>query len=79
MWNYRTEPCLMGWQQGNKPQALPVPDEHSNCWEVDWEGKPAAPMGSCNPEARASLRTADAQTHRPGDICLETFAGRALR
>jgi hypothetical protein len=29
----------MGWQQGNKPQALPVPDEHSNCWEVDWEGK----------------------------------------
>ena len=39
MWNYRTEPCLMGWQQGHKPAALPVPDEHSNCWEVDWEGK----------------------------------------
>jgi hypothetical protein len=64
MWNYRTEPCLMGWQQGHKPEALPVPAEHSNCWEVDWEGKSRCTDGTApHPEADSSLRTADAQTH----------------
>ncbi|MBU1675621.1 hypothetical protein KKA85_07545, partial [bacterium] len=39
MWNYRSEPCLMGWRQGHKPPVYQVADESSNVWEVDWEGK----------------------------------------
>jgi DNA modification methylase len=76
MWNYRTEPCLMGWQQGHKPEALPVPDEHSNAWEVDWEGKSRCTEGRHPTEKPTRLFELPMLKHtRPGDICLETFAG----
>ncbi|MFH2053561.1 MAG: DNA methyltransferase [bacterium] len=76
MWNYRTEPCLMGWQQGHKPQALPVPDEHSNCWEVDWEGKARCTDGQHPTQKPVRLFELPMLKHtRPGAICLETFAG----
>lgn len=76
MWNYRTEPCLMGWQQGHKPEALPVPDEHSNCWEVDWEGKARCTDGNHPTQKAVRLFELPIRKHtRPGDICLETFAG----
>ena len=76
MWNYRTEPCLMGWQQGHKPAALPVPDEHSNCWEVDWEGKARCTDGQHPTQKPVRLFELPMLKHtRPGDICLETFAG----
>jgi DNA modification methylase len=76
MWNYRTEPCLMGWQQGNKPEALPVPDEHSNAWEVDWEGKARCTDGNHPTQKPVRLFELPMLKHtRPGDICLETFAG----
>jgi len=76
MWNYRTEPCLMGWQQGHKPEALPVPDEHSNCWEVDWEGKARCTDGQHPTQKPVRLFELPMLKHtRPGDICLETFGG----
>lgn len=76
MWNYRTEPCLMGWQQGHKPLALQVPDEHSNCWEVDWEGKARCSDGQHPTQKPVRLFELPMLKHtRPGDICLETFAG----
>ncbi|MBK9471834.1 MAG: DNA modification methylase [bacterium] len=76
MWNYRTEPCLMGWQQGHKPEALPVPDEHSNAWEVDWEGKARCTDGQHPTQKPVRLFELPMLKHtRPGDICLETFAG----
>ncbi|MBU2501969.1 ParB N-terminal domain-containing protein [bacterium] len=76
MWNYRTEPCLMGWQQGHKPHALPVPDEHSNCWEVDWEGKARCTDGQHPTQKPVRLFELPMLKHtRPGAVCLETFAG----
>ena len=76
MWNFRTEPCLMGWQQGHKPEALPVPDEHSNCWEVDWEGKARCTDHQHPTQKPVRLFELPMLKHtRPGDICLETFAG----
>ncbi len=76
MWNYRTEPCLMGWQKGHKPPALPVPDEHSNAWEVDWEGKARCTDGQHPTQKPVRLFELPLLKHtRPGDICLETFAG----
>jgi len=76
MWNYRTEPCLMGWQQGNKPDAVQVPDEYSNCWEVDWEGKARCTDGQHPTQKPVRLFELPMLKHtRPGDICLETFAG----
>lgn len=76
MWNYRTEPCLMGWQQGHKPEALPVPDEHSNAWEVDWEGKARCTDGQHPTQKPVRLFELPMLKHtRPGDICLETFGG----
>ena len=76
MWNYRTEPCLMGWQQGHKPDALSVPDEHSNCWEIDWEGKARCTDGQHPTQKPVRLFELPMLKHtRPGDICLETFAG----
>ena len=76
MWNYRTEPCLMGWQQGHKPTALSVPDEYSNCWEVDWEGKARCTDGQHPTQKPVRLFELPMLKHtRPGEICLETFAG----
>ena len=76
MWNYRTEPCLMGWQQGHKPPALSVPDEYSNAWEVDWEGKARCTDGQHPTQKPVRLFELPMLKHtRPNDICLETFAG----
>jgi DNA modification methylase len=76
MWNYRTEPCLMGWQQGNKPEALRVTDEYSNCWEVDWEGKARCTDGQHPTQKPVRLFELPMLKHtRPGEICLDTFAG----
>ncbi len=76
MWNYRTEPCLMGWQQGNKPEAIQVPEEHSNCWEVDWEGKARCTDNQHPTQKPVRLFELPMLKHtRPGDICLETFTG----
>jgi DNA modification methylase len=76
MWNYRSEPCLMGWQQGHKPAAYPVTDEKSNVWEVDWEGKARCTDGQHPTQKPVRLFELPMLKHtRLGDICLETFAG----
>lgn len=76
MWNYRSEPCLMGWQQGHKPAAYPVDGEKSNVWEVDWEGKARCTDGQHPTQKPVRLFELPMLKHtRPGDICLETFAG----
>jgi len=76
MWNYRSEPCLMGWRQGHKPAALPVADEASNVWEVDWEGKGRCTDGVHPTQKPVRLFELPILKHtRLGDICLETFAG----
>lgn len=76
MWNHRVEPCLMGWQQGHKPETLPVTDEYSNAWEIDWEGKARCTDGQHPTQKPVRLFELPMLKHtRPGDICLETFAG----
>jgi len=76
MWNYRSEPCLMGWQQGYKPSAFPVPDEMSNVWEVDWEGKARCTDHVHPTQKPVRLFELPMLKHtRPRDICLETFCG----
>jgi len=39
MWNWQYEPCMIGWQEGNKPLVNMVDGENSNVWEIDWEGR----------------------------------------
>jgi DNA modification methylase len=76
MWNYRSEPCLMGWQKGHKPAAYQVPDESSNVWEVDWEGKARCTDGNHPTQKPVRLFELPLLKHtRPGDVCLETFCG----
>ena len=76
MWNYRSEPCLMGWQQGHKPRANTIHDEMSNVWEVDWEGKARCTDGQHPTQKPVRLFELPMLKHsRPGDVCLETFAG----
>ena len=76
MWNYRSEPCLMGWQQGHKPPVYQVTDETSNVWEVDWEGKARCTDGLHPTQKPTRLFELPMLKHtRPGAICLETFAG----
>lgn len=77
MWNYRNEPCLMGWQQGHKPEALPVEDEHSNVWECGWEGGKARCTDNLHPTQKPTrLFELPMLKHtRPGAICLESFSG----
>jgi len=76
MWNYRSEPCLMGWCQGHKPAVFPVADEQSNVWEVDWEGKARCTDGLHPTQKPVRLFELPMLKHtRPGDVCLETFAG----
>jgi len=75
-WHWKYEPCLMGWQQGNKPAMYPVPDEQSNIWEVDWEGKARCTDGAHPTQKPVRLFELPMLKHtRPGEICLETFAG----
>ena len=76
MWNYRSEPCLMGWRQGHKPAAYPVQDEKSNVWEVDWEGKARCTDGAHPTQKPVRLFELPMLKHtRPGEVCLETFCG----
>ena len=76
MWDYRSEPCLMGWRQGHKPAALAVPDERTNCWEVDWEGRARCTDGLHPTQKPTRLFELPMLKHtRPGAICLETFCG----
>ena len=76
MWNYRSEPCLMGWRQGHKPAAYSVDDEKSNVWEIDWEGKARCTDGLHPTQKPTRLFELPMLKHtRPGGICLETFAG----
>jgi len=76
MWNWRFEPCLMGWRQGHKPAAYPVQDEKSNVWEVDWEGKARCTDGVHATQKPVRLFELPMLKHTgPGAVCLETFAG----
>ncbi|MBA4389103.1 MAG: DNA methylase [Verrucomicrobia bacterium] len=77
MWNYRNEPCLMGWKQGHKPEAMPVEDEHSNVWECGWEGGKARCTDNLHPTQKPTrLFELPMLKHtRPGAICLESFSG----
>lgn len=76
MWNYRTEPCLMGWRKGHKPAVHAVSDEHSNCWEVDWEGKKRSTDGVHPTQKPVRLFELPMLKHtKRNDICLETFSG----
>ncbi|MEE4272306.1 MAG: DNA methyltransferase [Thermoanaerobaculales bacterium] len=76
MWNYSSEPCLMGWQQSHKPQAYQVQGESSNVWEVDWEGKARCTDGIHPTQKPVRLFELPMLKHTvPGSVCLETFAG----
>jgi DNA modification methylase len=76
MWNYRSEPCLMGWRQSHKPPAYPIDDERTNVWEVDWEGKARCTDGLHPTQKPTRLFELPMLKHtRPGAICLETFSG----
>ncbi len=76
MWNWKFEPCLMGWRQGNKPRAQVIQDEISNVWTEDWEGKGRCTAGVHPTQKPVRLFELPMRKHtRPGEICLETFAG----
>jgi DNA modification methylase len=76
MWNYRMEPCLMGWRQGHKPAAFQIADEMSNVWQVDWEGKARCTDGMHPTQKPVRLFELPMLKHtRSGDVCLETFCG----
>ncbi len=76
LWNWRYEPCLIGWQQGHKPLVNTFGEEHSNVWEIDWEGK-ARNVDSVHPTQKpVRLFELPLLKHtRRGDICLESFSG----
>jgi DNA modification methylase len=76
MWNWRYEPCLMGWRAGHKPDVNQVPGEFTNVWEVDWEGKARCTDGNHPTQKPVRLFELPLLKHtRPGQICLETFSG----
>ena len=76
LWNWRYEPCLIGWQKGHKPLANTIREENSNVWEIDWEGK-ARNVDSVHPTQKpVRLFELPLLKHtRRGDICLESFSG----
>ncbi|MFC1475815.1 DNA modification methylase [Candidatus Zixiibacteriota bacterium] len=76
LWNWRYEPCLIGWQQGHKPLVNTIREENSNVWEIDWEGK-ARNVDSVHPTQKpVRLFELPLLKHtRRGDICLESFSG----
>jgi len=76
LWNWRYEPCLIGWKPGHKPDVYQVPDEYTNVWECDWEGKARCTDGAHPTQKPVRLFEIPLQKHtRPGAICLETFSG----
>jgi DNA modification methylase len=76
LWNWQYEPCLVGWQQGHKPLVNTIEGEHSNVWEINWEGK-ARCVDSVHPTQKpVRLFELPLLKHtRRGDICLESFSG----
>lgn len=75
-WNWQYEPCLLGWRKGNKPAMNIVPDEFSNVWTCDWEGASRCTDGVHPTQKPTRVFELPMMKHtRPGDICLETFAG----
>ena len=76
-WPYQHEPCLMGWKKGHKP-AHDGDNSHrtTTVWNVDWGGK-ARVIGNEHPTQKpVELFAIPIRKHtRPGDICLESFAG----
>jgi len=75
-WHWQYEPCLMGWHKGHKPPMYLVPDEQSNVWEMGWEGKARCTDGVHPTQKPVRLFELPMLKHtRPGDVCLETFAG----
>jgi DNA modification methylase len=76
LWNWRYEPCLVGWQEGHKPLVNTIEGEHSNVWEINWEGK-ARCVDSVHPTQKpVRLFELPLLKHtRRGDICLESFSG----
>jgi DNA modification methylase len=76
LWNWKYEPCMIGWQQGHKPRVNAIDGEYSNVWEVDWEGK-ARNVDSVHPTQKpVRLFELPLLKHtRRGDICLESFCG----
>lgn len=76
MWNWRYEPCLVGWRPGHKPHAQAVPGEFTNVWAVDWEGKARCTDAQHPTQKPVRLFELPMLKHtRPGQICLETFSG----
>jgi DNA modification methylase len=76
LWNWRYEPCLVGWQEGHKPLVITIEGEYSNVWEVDWEGK-ARCVDSVHPTQKpVRLFELPLLKHtKRGDVCLESFSG----
>ena len=74
-WHYQTEPCLMGWRQGNRPRANKT-DMMSNVWAFDWEGKGRCTDGVHPTQKPLKLFELPMLKHtRPGEVCLESFSG----
>ncbi len=74
---WRHEPCLMGWQQGNKPPHLGGNDHNvTSVWELDWEGA-ARPAGAEHPTQKPlEVFAIPMRRHtRKGEICFEPFSG----
>jgi len=76
LWNWKYEPCMVGWEEGHKPLVNTMEDEHSNVWQVDWQGK-ARCVDSVHPTQKPiKLFELPMLKHtRRGDICLESFSG----
>jgi DNA modification methylase len=73
-WQFRHEPCVMGWRQGDKPDHDGV-HEHDSVWEVDWEGK-ARFQGDHPTSKPVELFTRPIKKHtNPGDVVFEPFSG----
>ncbi len=74
-WNFRHEPCVMGWRQGDKPEHDGVHD-HDSVWEVDFDGK-ARSVGAEHPTAKPTeLFERPMRKHtKRGDVVFEPFSG----
>lgn len=74
-WQFRHEPCLMGWIRGEQP--LHDGDQSiDSVWVIDWEGKPRV-VGNEHPTQKPlEIFARPMRKHtRPGAICFEPFSG----
>ncbi len=69
------EPCLFGWQQGNKPPHY-LANGMTSVWEVDWEGKQRI-VGNDHPTQKpVRLFEIPMEQHtKRGMVVLEPFCG----